>query len=376
MYATCLFCNNALGANVALEHFPVGRRIAFDSAKGRLWVVCRSCDRWNLSPIETRWEAIEEAERAYRDTPTRVSTGNVGLARLKEGLDLVRVGAPMRPEFAAWRYGNQFGIRRRKYWKMFGGMQALQMLYPAGVALSMFGVVSNPTAVAVGSLGMLGSLAVQARMAKQRWLEVRTPVVHTANNDGKVLRLTASNAVKARIFPVGDGQEWELALPHSTFEPAGSLARRFGAREVPTREHTAQTLTGRAAERALSSILPFTNAIGGGKRVVNDAVDLASTSANLGHLLRGRAIPKGRGEGMFRLYEHQRMIAYFPEAIRLAMEMSVHEEDERRAMEGELKELEARWREADAIAKIADGMFLPDSVNEKFDEQQRTRLTD
>src|SRR5207237_2829342 len=36
------------------------------------------------------------------------------LARLSEGLELVRVGPALRPEFAAWRYGDQFGRRRRR----------------------------------------------------------------------------------------------------------------------------------------------------------------------------------------------------------------------------------------------------------------------
>ena len=115
MYSTCLFCNSDLGANKSLEHFPVGRRLAFDSAAGRLWVVCRKCERWNLSPLETRWEAIEEAERAFRNTKLRVSTDNIGLAQLKEGTELVRIGAPLRPEFAAWRYGDQFGKRQRRF---------------------------------------------------------------------------------------------------------------------------------------------------------------------------------------------------------------------------------------------------------------------
>ena len=80
MYATCLFCNGALGRNESIEHFPVGRRLAFDAAKGRLWVVCPRCARWNLTPLDARWEAIEEAERAYRDSKLRVATDNVGLA--------------------------------------------------------------------------------------------------------------------------------------------------------------------------------------------------------------------------------------------------------------------------------------------------------
>src|SRR6478672_1588159 len=86
VYATCLFCNGDLGRNEAIETFPVGRRLAFDAAKGRLWVVCRKCERWNLTPIEERWEAIEDCERQFRGTKLRVSTDEIGLARLKEGL--------------------------------------------------------------------------------------------------------------------------------------------------------------------------------------------------------------------------------------------------------------------------------------------------
>src|SRR5919106_424420 len=109
-----MFCNRPFGANEALEDFPVGRRLAFDAEKGRLWVVCRRCERWNLSPLEERWEAIEQAERYFRATKQRVSTENIGLARLREGTELVRIGKPLRPEFAAWRYGSQFGKRRRR----------------------------------------------------------------------------------------------------------------------------------------------------------------------------------------------------------------------------------------------------------------------
>ena len=59
-------------------------------------------------------------------------------------------------------------------------------------------------------------------------------------------------------------------------------------------------------------------------------------------------------------------------ALRLAIEMATHEEAEREALEGELKELEARWREAEEIARIADNLFLPDSV-EEFIEDERAR---
>ena len=112
MYTTCIFCHEPLGANETIEHFPIGRRLAFDAAKGRLWVVCRNCAQWNLTPLEERWEAVEQCERRFRSTRVRVSTEQIGLARLREGLDLVRIGRPLRPEFAAWRYGEKLGRRR------------------------------------------------------------------------------------------------------------------------------------------------------------------------------------------------------------------------------------------------------------------------
>jgi len=76
--------------------------------------VCRACERWNLTPLEERWEAIEECERSFRDSRLRVSTDNIGLARVRDGTTLVRIGEPQRPEMAAWRYGDQFHRRRRK----------------------------------------------------------------------------------------------------------------------------------------------------------------------------------------------------------------------------------------------------------------------
>ena len=114
MYSTCLYCNSTLGRNEVVERFPVGRRLAFDAARGRLWAVCPACARWNLTPVEERWEAIESCERLFRDTRLRASTDNIGLARVREGLELVRLGQPQRPEFAAWRYGREFARRRRR----------------------------------------------------------------------------------------------------------------------------------------------------------------------------------------------------------------------------------------------------------------------
>ena len=49
---------------------------------------------------------------------------------------------------------------------------------------------------------------------------------------------------------------------------------------------------------------------------------------------------------------------------RLALEMAVHEESERRAMEGELAVLEAAWRDAEQIAQICDDDLTPPKLYE------------
>jgi hypothetical protein len=52
-----------------------------------------------------------------------------------------------------------------------------------------------------------------------------------------------------------------------------------------------------------------------------------------------------------------------PVDIRLALEMASHENAERRAMEGEL---EAWWREAEAIAAVADTLAIPPEVERRL----------
>ena len=71
MWTHCIVCSSDLGANEDLEEFQIGCRLAFDPHKGRLWVVCPRCERWNLVPLEQRWEAVEALDGAFRTTPAR-----------------------------------------------------------------------------------------------------------------------------------------------------------------------------------------------------------------------------------------------------------------------------------------------------------------
>ena len=53
-----------------------------------------------------------------------------------------------------------------------------------------------------------------------------------------------------------------------------------------------------------------------------------------------------------------------PKPVQLALEMALHEEDERRALEGELWRLEQAWKEAEEIAGISDSLLLPEGTED------------
>ncbi len=100
----CAFCQTTLPPGPPWAPEP-GQRLAFDPTKGRLWTVCPTCRRWNLTPLEDRWETLEACERAVRDSGrVRMRTRHLSLVRVSEG-ELIRIGTPPRSEFVDWRYG-------------------------------------------------------------------------------------------------------------------------------------------------------------------------------------------------------------------------------------------------------------------------------
>jgi len=157
VFTTCIFCHKSLGTNEVVDHFPVGRRLAFDSVKGRPWVVCSHCQRWSLTPLEERWEAVEECERLFSGRALRAQTEHIGLTKLPDGLDLIRIGAPLKPEFAAWRYGDVFRRRFRRRVTLIGGGIVTA---GAGLAIGLTTGV-DPSILTVGApaAGIVGWLA-------------------------------------------------------------------------------------------------------------------------------------------------------------------------------------------------------------------------
>jgi hypothetical protein len=328
VYRTCLFCEANLGENDMLESMPIGRRIAFDREKGRVWVVCRSCERWNLAPLEERWETIEDGERRFRATRVRVSTDNIGLAKLPDGTELVRIGKPLRPEFAAWRYGDQFGRRRRRAIAA-GSVGAVAAVAAAPVAV--------PAAVAafwsIGGVFSVGWFAGGAQlpyqMAKDWVLSERV-----------IARLPiAAGGVDVRVRHLKesvlrhDGDELAIDLKHD----GGSLL-----------------LTGAMAQRGLGILLARSNVWGASAAQVRAAVHRIGERGDVSEWLQSASRLSGRPGGRVMAKIRKVGALGLTPVERLAVEMAMHEDAERRVLEGELAHLAQAWESAEQIAAIAD----------------------
>ncbi len=335
MYRHCIYCSGDLGANEVLEGFPVGRMLAFDAGKGRLWAVCGRCARWNLAPIEERWEIVEEAERIFRDTRLRAQSENIGLARLRDGTRLVRVGAALQGELAAWRYGSTLEQRRKKYMVMTAALVVGATAIAGGIAWAGMG----------GMLGMVGGFWEEHR---------RKRVVH---------RLPAHAAPDGRARTI---RQWHIEGAWLDDDPAAGVVLHvpnthmekvktgWSGKPVYDASHVLK-LEGQDARRALERSLVRVNEKGGKSGQLREAVGLISTAGPEEYI---RATARRRVTLGKRSEWEQRRIA--PVAA-LALEMALHEEQERRALEGELSILEAAWRDAEPIAAIADRLALEDA---------------
>ena len=337
VYSTCLFCHSNLGKNEVLESLPVGRRIAFDPAQGRLWVVCTDCGRWNLTPFEDRWEALEACECLFRGTRLRVATDNIGLASPEWGLELVRVGRALLPEIASWRYGTK--------------------------------LLSRATSLA----GYAKNLGVNRRaVMKLRTLPRRHEVLARVRGETRErITIRYAHLPDAELLrPDRDGV-WRLRVRHDL-----GLA----------------TLTGREAMKTARVLLALLNDGSAPERLVREAVakldDAADTDSFFGRVgslamatswgripaLLARNNPPGESAALaerliVRLAtrsfwsrggtgsEERTPLHWIPDVDRLALEMAANEDIERQALAGELRQLEEAWREAEEIAAIADHLL-------------------
>lgn len=327
MYTRCLTCAGPFEANDALEHFPHGRRVAYDPGRGRLWAVCRTCKRWSLAPIEERWEALEELEKVVRDRARLLSqTDNIALLRA-ERLEIVRVGRANLQEEAWWRYGRELTGRKRQ-------ADRLGMAGAVAAGAVVVGGWATGGVTLLGAWFLMGHAPDSLKDAA-RWLRFGSAAwrgrAECANCGYVFTSVPYRNRGALGLFPGGEPGALELAARC----PNCGQYREAGLR-----------LRGHEADRTLRRVLAYHHFAGASERRVRSAARLIQEAGSPEDLTR-IVVKDGR-----RLGDLQRTGA-------IALEIAANESSEQRLLELELADLEAHWREEEELASIIDGELTP-----------------
>jgi hypothetical protein len=358
MYTACLFCHAELGANHRLPTFPVGRRIAFDPKVGRLWVICTHCGRWNLTPLEERWEAIEQAERMFRGTRLRVSTDNVGLAQFRGAFELVRIGPALLPEIASWRYGTRL-LRSEP-----------EPDFRSGVWVRGARFVARTAARAAVRYAHSVGLTDEAVLRMRTFRRGHGVLLRASDEFGRPITVRYAHLGEAELVRPERDAPWQLRVRHDngTAMLAESGALRAAGKMLATLNFGVASQA--EVRHAISKLDDAGDPVGYFTRIASlamrtswgrhpDAVD-EGPSAPRGSFAERLALQLanrsfwGRGGTTS---EEQTPLFRLPAVDRLALEMAANEDVERRAMQGELETLHAAWKDAEEIAAIADEMF-------------------
>ena len=328
MFKHCLVCHTPFPRNEELEYFSTSARVAYDAERGRLWAVCRSCKRWSLAPIEERWEALEELEKAVTDRAKLLSqTDNVALLRVGE-LDVVRVGRANLTEEAWWRYGRELTHRAARHQKLtFIGTAA------AGAAIA--------GGWASGGIGWLGAWILWENAPQQltqaaRWLRFGGSAWRgnrTCTRCGQFFRSVAYRDRAHLILSPGASPGDALSVTQRC--PACGDVGEGGLH-----------LGGKEGEQVSRRLLAYHHHTGASEKRVRSATRLIEEAGSPKNLTR-IVIKEGR-----RLGDLQRNGA-------IALEIAANDTLEQRLLELELAEVEAHWEEEEELASIVDGELTP-----------------
>lgn len=345
MYTHCLRCNHSLGTNDELTHLPVGRRVAFDTPRGRLWVVCTSCTQWNLVPIEERWEALEECEQVAASAETRASGADVGLARTERGLELLRASAISNVDIANWRYGRR--LKRR---------------------LSIRSLLSAISLAVVALPFGLGALALSGSMYVSLYSSACVVLWFGAVRRESFRLFTAVTAPRRRRRLIWFWQLNQLRFKSGkNNEPPVLIVPRFGED---------QEMRGDGAVDFLAALLPRLNGVDcvASVQVAVERVDDAESQHT------PRPSRKKRFPSPKKLHPWEyiaslcvgRPLHRVEPARRLALEMAVMEVIEQRELSRAAGDAVEVFRDEQQIAAIADDLLLAPHVNEQLAEIRKS----
>ena len=140
-------------------------------------------------------------------------------------------------------------------------------------------------------------------------------------------------------------------------------------------DHGIVDLKAQQAMQTAGQLLSHMNAHGGSAADVSHAADLITAAGDAAAFVRKTIELREERWRTGNTFLNNAYGALSLAALeRLALEMAVHEDAERLALQGELEALEAAWVDAEEIAAIADSLLIPDAVLQAI-TRVRARLT-
>jgi hypothetical protein len=325
MMRRCLFCHTHFPENGRFQHIPLGRRIAYDPVRGRLWTVCGSCFRWTLVPVEDRDAALYELERAAHDQAVPVAhTSNVALLALDQ-LFLIRVGEAGLAEQAWWRYGRELQRRRASFDSAGSRLTA----YTFG-AMAFVGEVmglSDPDLSIDWKDTPVQDILRWRRFGWAAWRgRVRCPY---CNSTLRALRYDLS----WWVYPLrGEGGGLSVGVPCPRCDPW-------------TPEHV-YMIEGPQAENVLRRCLAYQNISGAGEGLIRDAARVIEDSGSV-------------GEFTVTATERRQSLWKMGQTGAVALEIALSESVEERMLDLEMRAIEFLWRQEEELARIIDEELTP-----------------
>jgi len=305
VYRLCLVCRAPFPEGKVLEYVPRGDRVAYDPERGRVWLICRSCRRWSLAPLEERWEALEELERVVsggrgssihggsRKVHLLSKTDHIALFGIGP-LEIVRVGDAEFTEEAWWRHGRQLGRPR-----------LLDLKLPD-----------------LARRYRYGSVAWRGRKECPGCGHIFTELLYSDRD----------------ILVVRPGEEDEG--PDAT--PTISL-RCHRCRDV---DEGGLHFGGSEADLTLSRVMAFEHLTAASMEQVRAAAKIIEDAGGASTLVRI-------------LTKHGKALGALPPIGSMALEITAIEARERRDLRMELAELKFQWRQEDELAALVDEDLTP-----------------
>lgn len=328
----CLFCHSPFSDGWRFGGLPPAWRIAFDTLRERIWVVCGSCYRWNLWPPEEQGGALAALSRVAKDRgQVLVRTENITLLAVGEML-LIRVGDATLHERAWWRYGREVLTREKAYRSTGARLSAYAYGALAAVAESV-GFGDRNFRVRFEE-GMTAEVLRWRRFGWAAWF-------------GRLKCPSCGSFLRAARF---DLSWWFCPM----LDDQGRLALGVPCpRCDPWTPEKVYHLRGYEAESVLRRVLAYQNITGAGEQAVKEAVGHMEAAGSPEVFMKSIL-----GEGPF-----LRELA-FSQAV--ALEISLNEGVERRALETEARGLEFMWRREEELARIMDEELDPRGLKSRW----------